>query len=398
MKIVRYIFVYVMFLMGIYGVSLADEYVVSTYSELKSRLAIVNPGDTILLADGTFTISGDFALAVRTSDITIKSQSGNREAVIVKGQGMSGNVNHGFWIDANNVTIQDITIQEVYNHGIQLDVNIDGVHIKNCIFRDTREQMLKVPYNTNINDPSEDGIIEDCLFMYSAGVGPQYYIGGIDVHFGKNYIVRNNTFQDIQSPGGGLAEHAIHFWSSSENTLVEKNLIINCDRGIGFGLGTVPHIGGIIRNNIIYHDGSGTYADVGIGLESSSNTKVYNNTIYFNHNRYPNAIEYRFSGTYGAYIANNLTNKLIVSRNSGTGTLENNVTNCQSNWLVNILSFNLHLAYKVDSVVNQGVIITGLTDDFDGDRRPMGGGIDIGADEYKIRSTPINLLLLKDSN
>jgi hypothetical protein len=49
---------------------------------------------------------------------------------------------------------------------------------------------------------------------------------------------------------------------------------------------------------MIYHDTSAGFADVAIGLENASGTQVYNNTIFME-NSYPNAIEYRFSGTSG---------------------------------------------------------------------------------------------------
>lgn len=45
-----------------------------------------------------------------------------------------------------------------------------------------------------------------------------------------------------------MAEHAIYFWTHSENTIVEQNLILNYDRGIGLGLRDVPHVNGTIRN------------------------------------------------------------------------------------------------------------------------------------------------------
>jgi len=158
-------------------------------------------------------------------------------------------------------------------------------------------------------------------------VGPQFYIGGLDIHEGSNWIVNDNVFKNIASPSGSLAEHAVHFWDFSANNSVERNIIINCDRGIGFGLGTSPNIGGINRNNTLYNDGSGLFNDVGISLETSPGTKVYNNTIYID---YPNAIEYRYTSTNNVEITNNLCNKLITSRNGDQATLTTNLTTAQS--------------------------------------------------------------------
>jgi len=49
---------------------------------------------------------------------------------------------------------------------------------------------------------------------------------------------------------------------------------------------------------------------------------------------------------------------------------------------VSLSSGDLHLASAVSQVVDKGVSISGLVSDFDGDSRPQGSGIDIGADEY----------------
>ncbi len=195
---------------------------------------------------------------------------------------------------------------------------------------------------------------------------------------------QNNTFKIIISPENQIAEHAIHFWSSSESTIVEKNFIINCDRGIGFGLGDRGHKGGIIRNNMIYHGAfSGTdNADVGISLESSPGTQVYNNTIFFE-NSYPNAIEYRFGATNGVTIQNNLTNKAIRQRDGANGIISNNITNAQKNWITNTSIGDLHLYVEAASAINKGLKIEGLIDDFDGTPR-QDNLVDIGADEFSV--------------
>jgi hypothetical protein len=358
--------------------------VVSSVSQLESAINNANNGGDkeILLQDGTYVLND--SLAIWADGITVGSISGHRNSVIIKGQGMTGGVTHIFNVPGSSFTVKDITIGWVANHAIQLwgNNNSSNNRISNLRIVDTYEQMVKVSYDSSSSNSSENGIMENCLLEYSAGVGPQYYIGGIDAHQAKNWIIRNNVFKHISSPGNDVAEHAIHFWSGSQGTLVENNLIIDCDRGIGFGLGSRGHSGGIIRNNMIYHSSTDHgFADVAIGLESASNAQVYNNTIYMA-NSYPYAIEYRFSGTSGCSIINNLCNKVIISRDGGSASLSSNITNASSSWFSQVSSGDLHLASQVTQVIDQGTPVSGLVTDFDGDSRPQGSGIDIGADEY----------------
>ncbi len=356
---------------------------VSSVSGLLNAIAATENGGpkTILLADGTYTL--DNMIWVAASGVTVRSVSGNRDSVVLRGDGMTGSVSHIFNVDGSNFTVRDVTMRNVANHAVQLQDDIDSLNVINVHVLDTGEQMIKAAYNAdNLSQTSDNGLVLNSLFEFSAGQGSQYYTGGIDVHNGKNWIVRGNTFKNIKSPSDTTAEFAIHFWSGSENTLVEKNLIMNCDRGIGFGLGTDRgHVNGIIRNNMIYHDTSEGFADVSIGLESATGSEVYNNTIYMA-NSYPNAIEYRFSTTQNVSITNNLTNKAISQRDGASGTVAHNVENAQASWFTCLSCGNLHLGSSVSSVVDHGQSISGLTDDYDGQSRPRGAGIDIGADEY----------------
>ena len=379
-----FIWPWVMILVSLIVSDQARAVTVRNVAELYSAISTANSGgDTdIKLEDGTYTL--DNALWVEAEGVKVSSVSGNRSAVIIEGEGMNGSVSHIFGVAGSNFTVENLTLRKVANHAVQIhgEMNVNSPIIRNVHIQDTYEQMIKVSYDSSLpSNGSQNGLVEKCLFEYTAGIGPQYYIGGVDAHNATNWIIRDNMFRDIRSPSQDLAEHAIHFWSNSQNTLVERNLIINCDRGIGFGLGDRGHIGGIIRNNMVYHDTSEGFADVAVSLESTTNAQVYNNTIYMK-NSYSNAIEHRFAATTGLTIINNLTNKAITARDGASAAVSNNITNAVASWFVNPSAGDLHLNYAVPSVVDQGQGIEGLTDDFDKTKRPQGIGYDIGADEY----------------
>lgn len=356
---------------------------VSTALELKEAVINANTGGDplILLNDGIYTL--DDMLWISADNVRIRSVSRNRSSVIIEGQGMTGSVSHIFNVAGSHFTAEDMTLRDVANHLIQIhgNNNSDNPVLRNLILQNAFEQLVKISYSAGSAIGSDNGLIENCLFEYTAGIGPQWYIGGIDGHQCTDYTIRNCVFKHIQSPENDLAEHAIHFWSDSVGTRVERNWIINCDRGIGFGLGDRGHQGGIICNNMIYHDANDFNADVGIGLESVTGAHVYNNTIYFA-SSYQNAIEYRFEVTRGNVIENNLTNRRITARNDATSTVQNNITSADSSWFTNVSNGNLHLSSAIASVIDQGLPVSGLTDDFDGDPRPQGSGIDIGCDEW----------------
>ncbi len=358
--------------------------VVSDAAGLVDAIAQANAGgDTLIeLTDGVYNL--DSGMWVSASGVTVKSQSGNRDAVQILGQGMEGGVSHVFWAAASDFTVRDVTLGNVANHAVQVhgDLGVSNFKMINCRVIDTGEQMLKVSYDPARPDlRSHNGLVEGCLFEFTAGIGNQYYTGGVDAHQATGWIIRSNIFRGIRSPSESVAEHAVHFWSDSVDTIVEKNLIINCDRGIGFGMGDRGHRGGVIRNNMIYHDPSEGFADVGIGLESATGVQVYNNTIYQEHS-YPRAIEYRFGSTTGCFIANNLANRAIASRDGGQADLQANITSAQAGWFRDVAAADLALNGPVGDVVDRGIGIEGLTEDYFGTSRPQGSGVDIGANEY----------------
>jgi len=337
----------------------------------------LNGGNTTLeLDDGTFTLNS--TLKIAADNITITSKSKNRNKTIIKGAGSFPNSTTGNLIRVSGsfFSLSHITLENSGNHLIQIagENNAEAPKITNCILRDAREQLLKVSYNANNSNSSDHGIVSNCIFEYTKGIGPQYYIGGIDAHAVKHWTIKNNIFINIASPSKYIAEHAIHLWSNSEDNIIENNTIINCDRGIGLGMGEKPskgNKGGIIRNNFIHHTANNhPFADTGITLENSSNTQVYNNTIFLENN-YPNAIEYRFAGSTGIQILNNITNKAIKSRDGGTATVTNNYATIEKNSFDLSTLGDLRLSEKSQShSIPKGIFIKALKTDIDGKPRP----------------------------
>jgi hypothetical protein len=302
--------------------------VVSSSEELYQALKQANEQNghqRILLVDGNYYLPK--TLQIRSPNITITSLSGKRSNVSLIGNGMKKSIkpDNLIFITTNNITISNITLEQAGNHLIQLSGkhNSDYFRLINCHLKDSYQQLFKVSANTLHS--SDYGIIRDSIFEYSAGIGPQWYIGGIDAHGSKNWNVSNNEFHNIASPSKKIAEHAIHFWDNSAHNIIENNIIINSDRGIGFGLKNKKNIGGFIKNNIIIHeDNNHPFADSGIIIENSPNTIIEGNRIWLQHD-YPNAIEFRFSKTINVIIKNNKTNKKIVSRNNAQAKLINNM-------------------------------------------------------------------------
>ncbi len=366
---------------------------VSTVTGLETAVTNANGGGDkqITIAAGTYYLNGVY-LRLTADNITISGASGKREDVVLDGDYITTEI---FQVLGSNITIQDLTLREAMYHPIHVfpgDHDVIGTLIKNVHIIDPGQQAIKINQNGAKTYSANFGTVQQSkIELTESGramvwqINNSCYTGGVDAHHAAGWNIKDNVITGFWCYDG-LSEHGVHFWSFSEDTVVERNWITNCDRGIGFGLGNSGHVGGIIRNNIIYHDTGHDHSDVGIGLETASGAQVYNNTIFHDHS-YPYAIEYRFSATNNVNIINNLTNKSIVSRDGGTASLSHNVTSAQASWFRNAAGGDLHLAAPISQVVDNGIGVFGLRDDFDREARPMGKGVDIGADEWTTSET-----------
>jgi hypothetical protein len=323
------------------------EIYIDTVAQLEAELKIANSigGNTIfLLNDGVYKLAK--TIEIKSDHIVLSSKFGQPTNVVIQGsQHKNEGINNLFRVTGKHFVIDGITLQNAKNHLIQIAGESDADYpvIRNSILQDAYQQLFKVSYDLDKRPEisSDFGLIENNIFQYTDGIGPNFYIGGVDIHAGNSWIIRNNTFQDIASPGDRIAEHAIHVWNNAYNTIVKGNTIRDSDRGIGFGMVhkkhpaiVYSHRAGIIRDNLIIHGDNGDpFADTGIILEDSAETIIINNNIWLGHD-YPRAIEYRFPSTTEVFISGNMTNKKISSRDGGQAALKNNIIDAR---LENIL-------------------------------------------------------------
>ena len=373
---------------------------------LRAIVAGAASGTTILLHNGIYSMDGGDAvsrLVFSTAGVTMRSFSGNRDAVVLDGNYLTSEL---ISISASNVVIADLTLREAYDHPIHVAGNpapITGTVLHNLRVVDPGQQAIKI--NPVGQGWADAGTIEcSAIELTDAGrpfIRDNCYTGGIDAHAAWGWVVRRNRISGFWCPAG-LSEHAIHFWNASRDTVVEENVIVDCARGIGFGLlalsgdraypddpypgvGYLGHIDGVIRNNFIAAADSDLFQsdsgfDAGIALEQSRNTSVVHNSVVSTEAPF-SSIEWRFANTQ-VQIVNNLVSHNLRERDGNPQeVLAGNLAAAPASWFQSIPQGDLHLAGETLPPVDAGAAVAAGLADRDIDLAARPAARDIGADE-----------------
>ena len=349
--------------------------VVASESDLRDQANLAEPGTSILIEPGVYDLQD--TIRIVNEGITLRSSSGIREDVILDGGGMLSGLTEVISIEADEVTIADLSIRNGGEHGISVQGS-DRPTLYNLHILDTGYQLVKV---NPIGDGSEDGTLACSRLEYTVS-SPEEYTNGISAHNAQRWIIRDNQWYRIRTPGNTPAP-TILFWSGSSDTIVERNLLVDCYQGIAFGnsSGEVgDHIGGIVRNNFIY---ASLPHDSVIEMVHATGWLVAHNTILLlNPNSLDWGLEARFDDTTGTF-ANNLSNMRIwYDRDGATATIEGNMEDLLMDWLRDPTAADLHLIDGTVPPVDAGVQLSEVSSDFDGNPRPIGDAPDVGADEF----------------
>ncbi|HEY3355891.1 MAG TPA: hypothetical protein VGQ83_21740 [Polyangia bacterium] len=384
-----------------------------TPAQVASLTTIVSgaaAGATIRFADGTYSLGGAY-LWVAQPGVTLRSASGQRDAVILDGEYASTEV---ITVAANDVTVADLTIRRPNTHGIHVVSTAAGDTLRTRIYNvrivDPAEQAIK------INSGSAGKWVDDgeiaCSRLELTDTGRPHvnpvnggcYTGGVDGHDARGWTVRDNHIEGFWCPSG-LSEHGVHFWTGSRDTLVERNVLRDNARAIGFGLNnpgtgrtytddpcpgvaaTPDHYRGVIRNNFVAVAraelfASAAGADCAICLWSACRVKVVHNSIVATGAMF-NAVEWRFAASTGIEVTNNLATHALMQRENAAATLTTNLQPAPLTLFVDAAGGDLHLAPGAAAAAAVGAgtpLAAGVCDD-DIDADPRTSPPDLGADE-----------------
>ncbi|MBI5385530.1 MAG: hypothetical protein HZA90_12695 [Verrucomicrobia bacterium] len=375
---------------------------VATEPQLQAAMGSLRHGDTILLADGTYVLTSSLYVNGR-NNVTLRGAAGCTN-VVLAGRGMDnashGGVLFGIWSNGTNTTIAHLTIRDTYDNSVIFNPGAQSPRLYSVKLLNAGSQFIKANVSAVTNGVNR-GVVEWCWLEYlsgppstdhGAGVG---YFNGISAHAARNWIVRGNVFKDLHNPDTAayLWNPAVLMWRRSADTVTERNVFINVDRAIAYGLennGSPDHAGGVIRNNFVYltpglmSAARRASSDAAILAWNSPGTAIDHNTVLVNSN-VSYAVEFRFADTTGGAARHNLADAPIHLRDSATATLTTNLLTANSNWFVNPAAADLHLLPSATNAIDKAPLLASVTNDLDGETRPQGTGADLGADEIVAR-------------
>jgi len=380
---------------------------VATEAQLQAALSSLRHGDTILLADGVYNLTQTLYVNGR-NNVTIRGNAGSTNVVLV-GRGMDnpkhGDVPHGVWSNSTNTTVAHLTIRDTWDNPIIFNAGAQSPLVYCVRLINAGSQFIKSnPTDVNAGLGVNNGVVEYCWFEYTGsppgdhGAGAGYF-NGISAHAAKNWVVRGNVFKNLHNPDSAAYpwNPAVLFWRHSSGTLTERNIFINVDRAVAYGLDHTTaffdHSGGVIRNNFVYLAPGLLSAQRRAGSDgaliawNSPGTQIDHNTVLLNGNEFY-AIEFRFTTTDDCFARNNLTDAPIHLRDGAAATLSSNLVTATPAIFVNPAVGDLHLKPSATNAIDQAPVVPGVTHDVDGEARPRGARPDIGADEFSTNAPP----------
>ena len=359
---------------------------VSTVDGLRRAVTDAKDGDVILVADGTYELDGLLGFYGKRN-VMLRGASGDPTKVILKGKSWDTVDPQDDILrigDCESITVAHLTFTDCHAYGIKVEAerNPKDIHIYNCHFYNIATRAVKG--STSETGAAVGGSIRFCHFENLKIPSEEWQFGGnyissIDMMALEDWTVADNTFKNIKgATGGGRA--AIFLWVRSKRLMVERNVIVDCDRGIALGnpSGSTNYVEGIrhaedsiCRNNVIRAG-----KDSGIELSWVDGVTVAHNSIYRSDAKGRGIRAIQKIGR--LEIVNNLVRgRILIEEEGAEANIRGNVTGTLEGYFSDPGACDLRLTAQAIDAIDAGVPVAEVTEDFAGASR--GSAPDVGA-------------------
>ncbi len=379
------------------------------YATIQSAIDASINGDTIIIADGTYSGEGNTNLDTKGKSITIQSKNGPENCIIqgsydVRGFhfnsgetnstvlsgltiGWAGHENNG--LDGGAIACENNSSPIIDNCIIQDNRSYSGggiwikessPKIQNCTFTRNLSSAIKIVNNPSVVEiinsdiigntglPNGGGVyasranvsIQNCRIIsnkqangYWAGDGGGVYSTFSTISISESIIASNTAHEE----GGGV--YAINSSVQISNCLINSNYAVYYGGGLRIQQRYNPGCSTVIKNSTICNNSAGKNSgglSVGTSIEDIFNCIIWNNT----------------NGQVGG--CDNITYSNIQGACPGEGNIDLDPL------------FEGSGSYKLSA--NSPCIDAGTTNnapniDLEGNLRPAGNGVDMGAYEFQ---------------
>jgi parallel beta-helix repeat protein len=387
----------------------------------------VGAGDTLYVCgtvNGTLAIGASGTLG---NVITIRGDYPGDTGIINSTEPVQGGL---YGLDVNFINVEYMEVTNPIQTAIKFAVNSDNIIVRNCTLHNTDfwgalfENCTNVTFNDNVvYDTCQGGIAAgEAVRFYACTTGSAYNnnvydIGniGIDLIDGTtDFDVYDNTVHDLTLPGAsvgiyidnasgnrvyrneiynciqpGITISSETASSYSSNNFIYNNVIYGCGGGILLGrFDTAPDIRS--KNNFIYNNtcyGNGIYSE--LLIEDSSNYETIKNNVFYETNS-TRAVLTVYSGgetglilDYNCYYRTGGSSYIFSYLGEVKSFAEIQALGYEANGKRTdpLLTSDYHLQ-RTSPCIDAGVNLPEVTDDYEGNPRPIGASTDIGAYEH----------------
>lgn len=266
---------------------------VATFRELRDACQSALPGDTIVLAKGTYTLEGASRIMVqgRPGPVTVRGATGNAADVVVRGHGQDAEETPIVFnlADSPRWTFENLSTRDTCYHGFKFDLGSTDCVLRNVTMRDHGESGIKGTSDPKIGRYPDRLLVERCDIGFSGEKGgTREVVEGIDGVGVNGWTVRGCRFVNVRKPNfPNDVAYGVFTKGNSSDTAIEGNRFEGCDVGASFGGGgtgipyfrdgvrMVEHTRGTIRNNVFVR-----CRDAAIYVNKGQNCRIDQNTLF----------------------------------------------------------------------------------------------------------------------